>query len=64
MPEILTDKEWLVKLASLLDGECAVFEEPDGARWIRLSEEFAQMIAARLRGIARGEPEAEADHGG
>lgn len=45
---ILTDREWLLKLASLLEGEGME------AGPVQFSEEFAQMLAGRLRAIAEG----------
>ena len=48
----LTYREWLLELADLLGSEGEWFEERDGRRWVRLDEEFARMIAVRLRAIA------------
>lgn len=54
MAEGLTDKQWLMEVADLLDSEGDFIEGPEGTRWIQMSEEFAQMLAARLRDIAEG----------
>lgn len=53
----MSDKQWLLKLAGELDSAARLgtdSDEPEGARWIELSDTAARQIAARLRAIAAG----------
>ena len=56
----LTDREYLVELADMLDGATrfgVVGPETEGVCWIELSDEVAGQIAGRLRAIAWGLPD-------
>lgn len=48
----MTDKGWLLELADMLDSEADFFEEPEGVRWIQVSDKLAAQIAERLRAVA------------